>query len=206
MPKHFQTKEKLKIHHCLIEEGKKSWKRYGIKHSNVEEICNAVGISKGSFYSFFDSKELLFMEIFETSEQQVKKILMEVALNHKGSSKERFMSALSKVFEEVRENPWLSSLMGNKGEYEYLIRKLPGERVEKHNDGDDEDTQKFMSLLVSDIKDVDIKTVSAAIKGIFFILMHEEEIGKENIESVFNMLLEGLAERLFGRDLDDRSK
>jgi len=57
MPKHFQKKEKKIIYDRLIEEGKKSWGRYGIKRTNIEEICKAVGISKGSFYTFFDSKE-----------------------------------------------------------------------------------------------------------------------------------------------------
>jgi AcrR family transcriptional regulator len=199
MPKHFQTNEKKIIYDCLIEEGKKSWGRYGIKRTNIEEICNAVGISKGSFYSFFDSKELFFIEIRENSEQKIKEILIEVTLNHKGSSKERFIDALSTVFQEVRSHTWLISLMKNRGEYEQLLRKLPQERVEKHIADDEEDIEKFMLFLGLDTKDVDIKTVSVAIRGLFFILLHEQELGKKNIESVINLLLEGLAERLFGR-------
>jgi len=200
MPKHFQANEKKIIYDRLIEEGKKSWGRYGIKRTNIEEICNSVGISKGSFYSFFNSKEHFFMEIRENSEQQIKEILMEVTLSHKGNSKERFIDAISKVFQEVRSHTWLISLMKNRGEYEQLLRKLPQERVAKHIADDEEDIEKFMLFLGLDTKDVDIKTASVAIRGLFFILLHEQELGKENIESVLNLLLEGLAERLFGRN------
>jgi len=56
-----------------------------------------------------------------------------------------------------------------------------------------------MLLLGLDTKDVDIKTVSVAIRGLYFILLHEQELGKENIESAIKLLLEGLAERIFGR-------
>ncbi len=199
MPKHFQAKEKEIIYHRLMEEGKKSWGLYGIKRTNIDEICHAVGISKGSFYSFFDSKELFFMEIREKSEQEIKEILMEVTLHHEGSSKERFIAALSEVFQEVRRHPWLISLMKNRGEYEQLLRKLPQERVEKHIAEDQEDIEKLMMLLGLDTEAVDIKTVATAIRALFFILLHEQELGKEHIESVINLLVEGLAERLFGR-------
>lgn len=200
MPKHFQAEEKEKIYHRLIEEGKKSWERYGIKRTSVEDVCKAVGISKGSFYSFFDSKELYFMEILETSEKQIKESLMDVVLNQGGSAKERFINALNRVFEEARRKPWLIALMGNKGEYKYLIRKLPQERVEKHIVGDDEDTEKFMLLLGLDTNNIDTKIISAALRGLFFIMMHEQEVGEEHIDTVFKLLVEGLAERIFGRE------
>ncbi|MEN1760380.1 TetR/AcrR family transcriptional regulator [Anoxynatronum sibiricum] len=199
MPKHFQAKEKEMIYDRLIEEGKKSWGLYGIKRTNIDEICNAVGISKGSFYSFFHSKELFFMEIREKSEQEIKELLMEVTFNHQGSSKERFIAALSEVFQEVRRHPWLISLMKNRGEYEQLLRKLPQERVEKHIAEDQEDIEKLMMHLGLEAEDVNIKTVAVAIRGLFFLLLHEQELGKEHIESVINLLVEGLAERLFGR-------
>ena len=203
MPKHFEAKEKEIIYERLLEEGRKSWGRYGIKRTNIQELCSAVGISKGSFYSFFDSKELLLLEILETSEEQIKSILIEVTLSHEGSGKERFIHALRAVFRETRNHPWLLTLMKNQGEYEQFLRKLPGERVKAHMEVDDEDTEKFLQLLGVEIKDEEIKTVSAALRGIFLLLLHEQEIGEEQMEPVIQLLVEGLAERVFGRESDD---
>ena len=199
MPKHFEGKEKEIIYEGLLEEGRKSWGRYGIKRTNIEELCRAVGISKGSFYSFFDSKELLFMEILERSEQQIKSILMEVTLSHDGSGKEGFIHALREVFRETRNHPWLLSLMKNPEEYQQFIRKLPGERMNAHMEMDDKDTEQFLQLLGVETGDVEIKTVSAALRGLFLLLLHEEEIGEEQMEPVIRLLLGGLAEGIFGR-------
>ncbi len=35
--------------------------KYGIKKTTVDELVKEVGISKGAFYKFYDSKELLFL-------------------------------------------------------------------------------------------------------------------------------------------------
>ncbi|RQD69877.1 MAG: TetR/AcrR family transcriptional regulator [Tindallia sp. MSAO_Bac2] len=200
MPKHFQEKEREIIYQRLIEEGKKHWQSYGIRRTNLEDLCKAVGISKGSFYSFFSSKELFFMEILEVSEKEMKESLMKALMNREGTGKERFIEAFTLAFKEAAQNPWLISFMTNPAEYEYLMRKLPQEAVQKHIDGDDEDVEKLLMSLGVDEKNVEIKTISAAIRGLFLLLLHEKELGEVPVEKVTKVLLEGLAERIFGRD------
>jgi len=200
MPKHFMEEERTMIHQRLIEEGKEYWKRYGIRRTNLEDLCKAVGISKGSFYSFFDSKELFFMEILENSEKEIKESLMKVMLNQGGSEKQRFIEAFTLAFEEAGRNPWLVNFMANRGEYEYLMCKLPQDVIQKHIEGDDEDVEKLLKFLGVDERNVEIKTISAAIRGLFLLLLHEKELGEVPVENVTQVLLEGLAERIFGRD------
>ena len=200
MPKHFHEKERGIIHKHLIEEGKKCWQQYGVRRTNIEDVCKAVGISKGSFYSFFESKELFFMEILENSEKEIKESLMKVMLNQEGSEKERFIEAFTLAFEEAGKNPWLVNFMANREEYEYLMRKLPQNVVQKHIEGDEEDVEKLLEFMGVKERGVDIKTISAAIRGLFLLLLHEKELGEVPIERVMTVLLEGLAERIFGRE------
>lgn len=52
----------------------------GYAHTSVEDITNAIGIAKGSFYTYFKSKNLLLKTIIEeqivsSSEQQKKQLL-----------------------------------------------------------------------------------------------------------------------------------
>ena len=68
-----------------------------------------------------------------------------------------------------------------------------------HMEMDDKDTEQFLQLLGVETGDVEIKTVSAALRGLFLLLLHEEEIGEEQLEPVINLLVEGLADRLFRR-------
>ena len=75
MPKGFTIEEKKIIKNNLIEKGAEFFGIYGLKKTNVEDITNAVGIAKGSFYSFYNSKEELFLDVLtQAEEKMIKKI------------------------------------------------------------------------------------------------------------------------------------
>ena len=196
MPKAFTDAEREIIYERLIEAGKEYWERYGIKRTNVDDLARTAGISKGTFYLFFKSKEFFFMEVLEHSHDQIKQHLMEVLLHEKGGPRERFVNAVMKLFEEVKRNPWMVKLMSGNGEYAYLLQKLPREKIDQHIMGDDTDTEQLMEMLGIS-REFDTKTVSAALRGLFFILLHRQEVGEEQVEDAFRLLIEGLSMRLF---------
>lgn len=45
-----------------------------IKKTNINDLCQISGISKGSFYNFFDSKEALFYEVIISAHNKLVKI------------------------------------------------------------------------------------------------------------------------------------
>ena len=62
MPK-FSDKEKEMIRDRLRSEGEKLFSAHGLRKVTVDDIVQAAGIAKGSFYSFYENKEYLFMDI-----------------------------------------------------------------------------------------------------------------------------------------------
>ena len=62
MPK-FSDAEKEIIKQKLMQEGERLFTSYGIKKVTIDEIVQAAGIAKGSFYSFYSNKEHLYMDI-----------------------------------------------------------------------------------------------------------------------------------------------
>ena len=62
MPRTFSDEEKQNVRNSLLEIAKESFSHYGLKKTNIEELTKAVGISKGAFYGFFKSKEILFFD------------------------------------------------------------------------------------------------------------------------------------------------
>lgn len=202
MPKPFTDAERELINRRLLEAGRDCWERYGIRRTNVEELAAMAGISKGTFYLFFKSKELLFMTILEQSHETIKKRLMDVILMEQGNPRERFVSTIIKLYEEIKQNRWLLSLMnGSSGEYEYLLRKLPREKIEQHILGDDEDTKQLLALF-GVTAGIRAESVSAALRGIFVMLLHAEEVGEEEIDNAFLLLIEGLALRIFEGEVE----
>ncbi len=54
----------------LLEVGNHFFSRYGYKDVNIQEISRAAGISTGSFYNYFPSKESFYGEILDRIEEQ----------------------------------------------------------------------------------------------------------------------------------------
>ena len=62
MAKAFTEKERELIRERLQQEGLKQIKEKGLKKVSVQQLTQAVGIAQGGFYSFYESKEELFLE------------------------------------------------------------------------------------------------------------------------------------------------
>lgn len=72
MARSFSETEKDNIRNKLINECEKSWVAIGYKNTKIDELCLKVGISKGAFYAFFDSKEHLFCRVFDIFQERHK--------------------------------------------------------------------------------------------------------------------------------------
>ena len=59
MPKRFSEEERAYIVSRLKEEAAKCMAQYGIRKTTVDEIVRRVKIPKGTFYLFYQSKEML---------------------------------------------------------------------------------------------------------------------------------------------------
>jgi AcrR family transcriptional regulator len=60
----FDDAEKEEIRSALVDAGEEYFLRVGPQKTTVEDLTSEVGIATGSFYTFFDSKGALFLEIF----------------------------------------------------------------------------------------------------------------------------------------------
>lgn len=77
MARSFTETEKENIRKKLINECEKSWAAFGYKKTSIDELCAKAGISKGAFYLFFDSKELLFCNVLDGIQERLKVMVAE---------------------------------------------------------------------------------------------------------------------------------
>ena len=62
MPKIFSGKDRDTIRETLIQLGLNTLSQKGYKATSIEDVAREVGIAKGTFYNFFQSKEQFFYE------------------------------------------------------------------------------------------------------------------------------------------------
>lgn len=63
MPKGFSKEEKKRVKQRLFDECKACWQQYGYKKTSIDMLCQNIGIAKGSFNHFYETKEALFYEV-----------------------------------------------------------------------------------------------------------------------------------------------
>ena len=130
MSRAFTKSNKEQIRHNLIQKGRDYFIKYGLKKTSVDELAKAVGIAKGSFYKFFDSKEALFLTIHEESESKLRTDLMQKMEGAKEpANKLRLFLKSSLIM--LEEDPLLRVVF-NKGEFENLSGFMTSERYIAH--------------------------------------------------------------------------
>jgi len=129
MPR-FSEKEKEMIKNNILVKSKELFTNFGLKKTSIDEIVHACGIGKGTFYKFFDSKEELYLEVLE-KEELFRDHYIKQMMDSKLPPKEAFKEFLTNCLSYIKDNPLIQRSLDSI-EMEYLFRKLPKEKIEKH--------------------------------------------------------------------------
>ena len=166
----------------------------GGRRTTVDEIVRRVNIPKGTFYLFYQSKELLLFEVIQEQQQSITRRLFQVISGLSGTkvSAEELTEAIYAFYKMAEEMPILK-LIGT-GEVELLARRLPREVVQAHLQ-DDTDTIGEMLAMLPVKKDVDINVVSAAFHAVYYATLHKAEIG-EAYDQALRTLIYGIVAQL----------
>ena len=73
----------------IIEVSEQLFLEKGFSNTSVKDITNTLGISKGSFYTYFDSKEALLEEIVKRTLEKIETELL--GLQNKSGNKEEIL-------------------------------------------------------------------------------------------------------------------
>jgi AcrR family transcriptional regulator len=193
MPRAFTEYERELIGQRLLEQGFKLFSAYGLKKTNVGEIAQAAGISKGAFYSFYKSKEALFMDVIEEIETRVRQELL-AAINLPGPTpRARLFAILKKAFSLFKSVPVLQFLTGS--DYDLLFRSIPAEILQEHLAND----QVFIEELITQCREagIPIQAPPEQIIGVLYPLvlafLHEGNFAWNNFDGSIDLLLELIA-------------
>ncbi|MBN2075432.1 MAG: TetR/AcrR family transcriptional regulator [Dehalococcoidales bacterium] len=193
MAKAFTQSRKDLIRRNLINKGREYFIKYGLKKTSVDELVKATGISKGSFYTFFSSKEALFLAIHEESESRLQEELL-----HKfeliKDPYERLRVFFKSSFQIIEEDPLLRTVFSS-GEMESLSWFLSTEEYEEHFHRD----ISFLSDLIKHwqeqgiIRKVDITAASYMIASVYYVILQKDSMGEETYKKVTDMLIDCLS-------------
>ena len=193
MPKAFTERDKELIRARLIQAGDKQFSAYGLKKTNIDALARAARISKGAFYLFYESKEALFMDVAEVVEQRYRGEILAAVDRPGPSPRARLLAALKTGFDLLKTTPILRFFNG--GDYDWLLRRVPLEKLQAHLDGD----RLFFEALAARCQaaGIPIRVRPAAISRLLYPLalasMHAESLGPADVDNNVDVLLELVA-------------
>ena len=193
----FTSEEKEVIRKKLHKVAKECLQRYGVKKTTVNQMAAMVDISKGSFYNFYSSKEMLFFTVLEEYQIDVMNRLTEQLGMETKIDTNRLVQLLYDFYQDFRYS-FMYTIFKNH-EMELLLRKLPKEVIINHHLIDDRMVKKIVSRI--NIKEnVSVEIVSALFRTIAMTILHIEEIGEEQFDTTLRLVIQGVVEQITKED------
>ncbi len=192
MPR-FSENEKERIHDKLLIEGERLFRTYGIKKVTIDDLVEAVGIAKASFYTFYESKEYLYLDIVQSIQQ---KIFTELNIlldsNSNSPSKERVLQVFEAMIKRMQQYPILTHM--DTAAIELIARKVSKERLSEFQEQNFDAAQSLYNHGVR--FSCDIRTVSHAFQAVHHSWMYLRAKGEDMQASVTDILLHGVINQI----------
>ncbi|RSJ42781.1 Bacterial regulatory protein, tetR family [Streptococcus gordonii] len=193
----FTSEEKEVIRKKLHKVAKECLQRYGVKKTTVDQMAAMVDISKGSFYNFYSSKEMLFFAVLEEYQIDVMNRLTEQLGTETKIDTNRLVELLYDFYQDFRYSFMYTIFKNN--EMELLLRKLPREVITNHHMIDDRMVKKIVSR-INIRENVSVEIVSALFRTIAMTILHVEEIGEKQFDTTLKLVIQGIVEQITKED------
>ena len=189
----FSEEENTKIRRSLLAEARSRALTAGMRKTSVEELTAAVGISKGSFYKYFDSKELLFFEVLEELHSELYAVAKEALIaNSSLAASERATEALLAVCRRLSQTGAMRFI---ESDAELILRRIP-EAVKAGHYHDDEAHVCELLREGGFAPKGGAELAAATVRGLILTVSHRDEIG-EKYPEVLRILIRGAMNELF---------
>lgn len=201
MPKALSAQERETIQNRLKSEARQCLHTLGIKKTTVDELVGRVHIPKGTFYLFYQSKELLFFDVLMDFHNELQADLISVVEQQQTLNTKDLVTILYSLFKRI-DGSFLAAMIQN-NDIELLMRKLPPQLVQDHQRTDDLSMERFLSLLPLTLEEHRVQVFSAALRAVFLSMLHKSEIGEDVFDEALLLMLTGIVAQLLEETHDN---
>ncbi len=195
MPR-FSENEKERISNKLLTEGERLFTIHGIKKVTIDDLTEAVGIAKASFYTFYESKEYLYLDIVQNIQQKIFKELDTILdANSNLPDEDRILQVFEAMNKRMLQYPILARM--DTATVELIARKVSRERLSAFQKQNFDAAQLLYHHGVR--FSCDIQKVSYVFQAIYHSWMYLHDKGEEIQASVTDILLRGVISQIIAR-------
>lgn len=189
----FTEQKNEMIRKDLLDEALHCAVTIGMRKTSVEQLTEAAGIAKGSFYKFFPSKEMLFFAVLENIHTETYAVAEKALQESTGlPPTERATKIILKVCKYLSDTKAMTFI---ENDAEYLLRRIPADVKATHYHDDEVHIRQILeaSRLVPK---GGMELAAATIRGLILTVSHQGEIGTL-YPQVLETLVHGACKELF---------
>jgi AcrR family transcriptional regulator len=193
MPREFTDTERARIREALRETGRDLFARYGLAKTTIADLTDPAGVADSTFYTFYDSKEALYLELLEEQGEAVTdRVLAE--LERHDDPEPAIAAFLRAVHDEIETNPLVRRLV-----VEDELSRLRDRMTEAEIAADRRRSVGYFLPYVEawyeagDLRGPDPETVAHAIRSVTFLSLHEDDIGADRYGEVRDLVIDAVA-------------
>ena len=189
----FTEYETEQLRKALLKETRRCAVTLGMKKTSVDQLTKAVGIAKGSFYKFYESKEMLFFAVLENIHSELYDVADRVLSETDNlSPPERAAKAILAVCQRLSDT---GDMVFIENDEKLLLQRLPDDVKNLHYH--DDETHIRLLLKKHDlVPNRGISLAAATVRGLILTVSHKEQIG-ELYPQVLETLVYGACRELF---------
>jgi AcrR family transcriptional regulator len=197
MPPPFTEKEKTRLRQKMLRTACDLFTRKGLKKTSLEDITSAAGIAKSTFYVFFESKEVLFLEVLAEDGPAVT-ARMQSELENAATAREGIARLVRAIVHELETNALTRRLLTHPDELQLLADYATPEQLAASNDNG-------LALIVpylqagqrnGEVIKGDPVLFARIISAVTLLTLHRDKIGVDQYDDVLNTLIDLLAKAL----------
>lgn len=188
----FTAEQRDAIRERLLSSARRHALDPGFKKTSLDMLTAEAGISKSSFYKFFDSKELLFLQISREWEEQILHATTDALQKAQNrSDKERAAAMVMAAFETIHELGIIRFLCEDLPQ---IVAAIPSENARAHCLSSAQ--QIFAVLSSAQIHFAVPDSVALSVIQLMYLsILHIDQIG-ETFFSALHVLVSSACEQL----------
>jgi AcrR family transcriptional regulator len=196
MPK-FTDAEKERIRLDIMHSAHQCFIAKGLKNTSIEEITSSVYIAKSSFYVFFESKEMLYLELLSLEGEEIERQVWP-KVEKEDNIREALKIYLHEMSSALESNILTQRLITNIEEYNMVSRKVNPQYSATR-------TLRSIVPLMEFIKknkelkkliNEDIEVIAGVIRSALAMIIHKRDVGENIYPKVQEILFNAVANEL----------
>ena len=197
MPPPFTEKEKNRLRRKMLRTARSLFARQGLKKTSLEDITNAAGIAKSTFYQFFESKEALFLELLAEDGPAVEAQLR-AELDQAATARDGIARLLRAIVHELETNALTRRMLTHPDELQVLVEYATPEQLAASNNNGLALIVPYLQAgqRVGAVIAGDPGLYARVISAVTLLTLHRDKIGEDQYDAVLNTLIDLLARAL----------